>query len=57
MRRVSAQRVAESKRSIPHFSYVEEVDITELERLRKHLNSKLPKGAPSYTYLPFLGWR
>jgi 2-oxoisovalerate dehydrogenase E2 component (dihydrolipoyl transacylase) len=55
VRRVSAQRVAESKRNIPHFSYVEEVDITELERLRKHLNSKLPKGTPSYTYLPFLG--
>jgi 2-oxoisovalerate dehydrogenase E2 component (dihydrolipoyl transacylase) len=55
VRRVSAQRVADSKRNIPHFAYVEEVDITELERLRKHLNSKLPKGAPSYTYLPFLG--
>jgi pyruvate/2-oxoglutarate dehydrogenase complex dihydrolipoamide acyltransferase (E2) component len=55
VRRVSAQRVAESKRNIPHFAYVEEVDITELERLRKHLNSKLPKGTPSYTYLPFLG--
>lgn len=54
VRRVSAQRVAESKRNIPHFAYVEEIDITELERLRKHLNSKLPKGAPSFTYLPFL---
>jgi 2-oxoisovalerate dehydrogenase E2 component (dihydrolipoyl transacylase) len=54
VRRVSAQRVAESKRNIPHFAYVEEVDITELERLRRHLNSKLPKGAPSFTYLPFL---
>jgi len=55
VRRVSAQRVAESKRNIPHFAYVEEVDITELERLRKHLNSKLPKGESGYTYLPFLG--
>jgi 2-oxoisovalerate dehydrogenase E2 component (dihydrolipoyl transacylase) len=55
VRRVSAQRVAESKRNIPHFAYVEEVDITELERLRRHLNSKQPQGAPSYTYLPFLG--
>jgi 2-oxoisovalerate dehydrogenase E2 component (dihydrolipoyl transacylase) len=54
VRRVSAQRVAESKRNIPHFSYVEEVDLTELERLRQYLNSQLPKGTPSYTYLPFL---
>jgi 2-oxoisovalerate dehydrogenase E2 component (dihydrolipoyl transacylase) len=54
VRRVSAQRVADSKRNIPHFAYVEEVDITELERLRRHLNGKLPKGTPSFTYLPFL---
>ena len=54
VRRVSAQRVADSKRNIPHFSYVEEVDLTELERLRKYMNSRLPKGEPVYTYLPFL---
>jgi 2-oxoisovalerate dehydrogenase E2 component (dihydrolipoyl transacylase) len=54
VRRVSAQRVSDSKRNIPHFAYVEEVDVTELERLRKHLNSKLPKGTSSYTYLPFV---
>ncbi|MGH8187662.1 MAG: dihydrolipoamide acetyltransferase family protein, partial [Steroidobacteraceae bacterium] len=54
VRRVSAQRVADSKRNIPHFAYVEEVDVTELERLRRHLNSKLPQGTAGYTYLPFL---
>jgi 2-oxoisovalerate dehydrogenase E2 component (dihydrolipoyl transacylase) len=30
------------------------VDVTELEALRQHLNSRLGKGAPSLTYLPFL---
>lgn len=54
LRRVIAQRMTDSKRNIPHFSYVEEVDVTELEALRRHLNSKHPKGAPTLTYLPFL---
>lgn len=54
LRRVIAQRMIEAKRSIPHFSYVEEVDVTELESLRQHLNSKLPPGQPALTYLPFL---
>lgn len=54
LRRVIAQRMSEAKRSIPHFSYVEEVDVTELESLRRHLNTRLEPGAPSLTYLPFL---
>ena len=55
VRRLIAQRMTEAKRTIPHFSYVEEVDVTELESLRSHLNSKQPKGATPLTYLPFLG--
>jgi 2-oxoisovalerate dehydrogenase E2 component (dihydrolipoyl transacylase) len=55
VRRLIAQRMSEAKRNIPHFAYVEELDITELEALRRHLNAKLERGAPSLTYLPFLG--
>ncbi len=54
IRRVIAQRMSEAKRNIPHFAYVEEIDVTELESLRRHLNSKLAKGEPSLTYLPFI---
>ena len=54
LRRVIAQRMSEAKRNIPHFAYVEELDVTELESLRRHLNSRLAQGAPSLTYLPFL---
>lgn len=51
VRRVIAQRLSEAKRNIPHFAYVEEVDITELESLRSHLNEKRDA---KLTYLPFL---
>jgi 2-oxoisovalerate dehydrogenase E2 component (dihydrolipoyl transacylase) len=54
LRRVIAERMTEAKRTIPHFSYVEEVDVTQLEALRKHLNAKLAKGAPSLTFLPLI---
>jgi 2-oxoisovalerate dehydrogenase E2 component (dihydrolipoyl transacylase) len=54
VRRLIAQRMTDAARTIPHFSYVEEVDVTELESLRTHLNAKLEKGAPALTYLPFL---
>ncbi|HET7756946.1 MAG TPA: dihydrolipoamide acetyltransferase family protein, partial [Steroidobacteraceae bacterium] len=54
LRRVIAQRMSEAKRNIPHFAYVEELDVTELEALRRHLNGKLAPGAPALTYLPFL---
>lgn len=55
LRRVIAQRMSEAKRNIPHFAYVEEIDVTELEALRAHLNAGAPDGTPSLTLLPFLG--
>jgi 2-oxoisovalerate dehydrogenase E2 component (dihydrolipoyl transacylase) len=54
VRRVIANRMTDAKRNIPHFAYVEEVDVTELESLRQHLNAKAPAGSTSLTYLPFL---
>jgi 2-oxoisovalerate dehydrogenase E2 component (dihydrolipoyl transacylase) len=54
VRRVIANRMTEAKRNIPHFAYVEEVDVTELESLRQHLNGRLPAGASPLTYLPFI---
>jgi 2-oxoisovalerate dehydrogenase E2 component (dihydrolipoyl transacylase) len=54
LRRLIAERMSAAKRNIPHFSYVEEVDVTELEALRQYLISRQPKGTPSLTYLPFL---
>ncbi|MGH8227186.1 MAG: dihydrolipoamide acetyltransferase family protein [Steroidobacteraceae bacterium] len=54
VRRVIAERMSESARTIPHFSYVEEVDVTELERLRVHLNERRAEAAAPLTYLPFL---
>ena len=53
VRRLIAQRMAEAKRVAPHFAYVEEVDVTELEALRVALNSRRPSGA-ALTYLPFI---
>jgi 2-oxoisovalerate dehydrogenase E2 component (dihydrolipoyl transacylase) len=54
VRRLIAQRMSDAKRNIPHFAYVEELDMTELESLRVHLNGKLESGQTSLTYLPFL---
>lgn len=53
LRKRIAQNMAESKRNIPHFSYVEECDVTELERLRAALNAKRGN-KPKLTMLPLL---
>ena len=54
LRRKIAQKMQESKRRIPHFTYVEEVDMTELEGLRARLNAKHGKERGRLTVLPFL---
>ena len=55
VRRVIAQRISDSKRNAPHFAYVEEVDVTDLEALRGRLNTaRKASGGESLTYLPFI---
>ncbi len=54
LRRKIAEHLQEAKRHIPHFAYVEEVDMTELESLRQHLNANKKPEQPKLTVLPFL---
>ena len=54
LRRKIAEKMQESKRRIPHFAYVEEIDMTELEALRAHLNAVKRADQPKLTLLPFL---
>ena len=54
LRRKIAQKMQEAKRRIPHFTYVEEVDMTELETLRVRLNAQHGKERGRLTVLPFL---
>ena len=54
LRRKIAEKMQESKRRIPHYAYVDEVDMTELEALRAHLNATKRADQPKLTVLPFL---
>ena len=54
LRRKISEQMTLSKSRIPHFSYFEEVDITELESLRQMLNSSRDPSQPKLTYLPFI---
>lgn len=54
LRRLIAQRMSEAKRNIPHFAYVEEVDVTKLEALRQFMNARKDAAQPKLTYLPFI---
>jgi 2-oxoisovalerate dehydrogenase E2 component (dihydrolipoyl transacylase) len=52
LRRLIAEQVSQSAHTIPHFAYVEEVDVTALESLREQLNAG--SGGGALTYLPFI---
>ena len=54
LRRRIAEKMAESQARIPHFTYVEEVDVTALEELRATLNAENRQDRPKLTLLPFL---
>jgi 2-oxoisovalerate dehydrogenase E2 component (dihydrolipoyl transacylase) len=54
LRRNIAQRMEVAKRHIPHFTYVEEVDVTATERLRNDLNEQHADSPTKLSVLPFL---
>ncbi|WP_263224203.1 dihydrolipoamide acetyltransferase family protein [Pseudomonas alabamensis] len=54
LRRKIAERMQDAKRRVAHFSYVEEIDVTALEALRKHLNDTWGERRGKLTLLPLL---
>ena len=54
LRRKIAQSMEASKRTIAHFTYVDEIDVTELEAFRKRANAKSGEDKPKLTVLPFI---
>lgn len=54
LRRRIAEKMQASMQRIPHFSYVEEVDVTDLEALRQALNIEYSATHGRLTLLPFL---
>lgn len=54
LRRKIAQRMEQANLEVPHFAYVEEIDVTALEDLRQYLNRKLEAGQETLSLLPFI---
>jgi pyruvate dehydrogenase E2 component (dihydrolipoamide acetyltransferase)/2-oxoisovalerate dehydrogenase E2 component (dihydrolipoyl transacylase) len=53
IRRKIAEHMVLSKRAIPHYSYVDECDVTELVRLRESVREAYARAGVKLTYLPF----
>ena len=54
LRRRMAEKMSTSNANIPHFSYIEQVDVTELSNLRKYMNEHKTSDDPKLSYLPFI---
>lgn len=54
LRRKIAEKMTLSVSRIPHITYVEEIDVTDLEDLRTTMNGNRRSGQPKLTILPFL---
>jgi 2-oxoisovalerate dehydrogenase E2 component (dihydrolipoyl transacylase) len=54
LRRIIATRMADAKRNIPHFTYVEEMDVTALEEMRARMNERRSDDKPKLTVLPLI---
>ncbi|MFC0133536.1 branched-chain alpha-keto acid dehydrogenase subunit E2 [Massilia eurypsychrophila] len=54
LRRKIAEKMQDAKRRIPHFTYVEEIDVTEIEALRQQLNTRWGAERGRLTLLPLL---
>ena len=54
IRRLVAERMVASKSTIPHFTYVDEVDMTEIVLIRKKAKPRAEEQGVKLTYLPFI---
>jgi 2-oxoisovalerate dehydrogenase E2 component (dihydrolipoyl transacylase) len=54
LRKIIADRMVASKRSIPHYSYIDECDVTDMVRLRNQLKDSFAANGVKLTYLAFL---
>ena len=54
LRRTIAERMVQAKTTVPHYTYVEEVDMTEVVALREEAKAKAAQRGVKLTYLPFI---